>query len=71
MQQDQVVKFFTYLIILLILLMLLSVVAIPELVSMIEESCSKSSENELLNTRMSTIEIKHEETPSSVFHPYT
>jgi hypothetical protein len=50
MQHEQVARFFIGIIILMILIMGLSAIAIPEIVSMIEESCHESSETGLLNT---------------------
>lgn len=57
MQQDQLVEFFTGLVILVALLMTLAVMAIPELVSMLEENYLESSEFEFLNSRTAAIEM--------------
>lgn len=48
MQQDVVAEFFTRLVILIVLLMMLAVIAIPEIVSMIEESYMNPSEVEFI-----------------------
>ena len=49
MQHDVVAEFFTRLVILIVLLMMLSVIAIPEIVSMIEESCMELAEAGFIN----------------------
>jgi hypothetical protein len=51
MQQDMVAEFFTRLVILIVLLMMLSVIAMPEIVSIIEESFTRSSEVEFMDGR--------------------
>ena len=52
MQHDVVAEFFTRLVILIVLLMMLSVIAIPEIVSMIEESWILGLRYFLLNTEL-------------------
>ena len=49
MQHDVVAEFFTRLVILIVLLMMLAVIAIPEIVSMIEESFMEPAEVEFLH----------------------
>jgi hypothetical protein len=49
MQQDVVAEFFTRLVILIVLLMMLSVIAMPEIVSMIEESYIEPAEVEFMH----------------------
>jgi hypothetical protein len=49
MQQDVVAEFFTRLIILIALLMMLSVIAMPEIVNMIEESYIEPAEVEFMH----------------------
>ena len=49
MQHDLVAEFFTRLVILIVLLMMLAVIAIPEIVNIIEESFMESAEVEFLH----------------------
>ena len=66
MQQDVVGEFFTRLVILIALLMALSVIAIPEVVSMIEENYTESSEVEFMDSMSAVTGILDDSASGSV-----
>ena len=66
MQQDVVAEFFTRLVILIVLLMMLAVIAMPEIVSMIEESSLQPAEVEFLHDTLPVTGIRDAAVPGSV-----
>lgn len=65
MQQQQVAEFFTRLIILIAFIMALLVIAIPEIVSMIDENCAASSGSTLWSSGAASVEIQKDNTFAS------
>lgn len=62
MQQQQVAEFFTRLIIVIAFIMALSVIAIPEIVRMVDESCAGPSGSTLWSTGSAAVETTKDNT---------